>query len=609
MTDPVTPYRMDAHAPVRAATDPTGRQPVDAHGQPLTSPLFPGSGATPPATTTPDATAFDPIAGSDPGFTSIGGLHLPSLTRLERLPEDLRAIHPKAPERRLPPKGTNEVPTAEEGGDRWINYAIYAGFGKSGVDIARLVKKWPEAFRRKELATAITQTILTAPDKRIINPALQTVQGRGLIGSVKDGGLRAREGAASLIRRIGGSAATSDAKAAARAATASAGSSTGAASKAVAAAQTFTKWDSGLMMASSALFLPMSVIQFGSAFPALNKALSNEDGSFDPRSNLDALVNTSPGRGGALQLLGGSLGLGMLATAAIQTRKGPPLFPEGASRGAKALVLGRAAANPVLHPVATASSFGRAMAVAAKRPKATSINGLKRLGSMATAPVMANTKLARIGVLSGVAVVLNQLGYLDVFNADRTKGRLDLVGDALHKTPVLNDSTLRGPALLGVGALVATNAHRSIKAAGSIGATSLGTKIGDSDHGRAARRAPARRSLLPRQVTSRRAATWRRGETAPPTDSDVPIRDGTVRGRCTAWGVVGSDRARLHCRRPHRRLPARHPSRSPLQRARCRVAVRRRPPPRLRRWPAPTRRPGPRRWHRPSQSPSSRPRR
>lgn len=345
------------------------------HSPNLRSYAFPGT--QPVAQPSPDA-------GVGPAPAS---LQMPtSADEMRGLIDTAWSLHPRNAEQTMTASEQAEDAAAAESGagaaerpwwtEKPVQASIFAGFGKNAVDVARLVKKYPEALRTGNLATAIQQTLLTAPDSRIIDPALK---GAKVAGD---------------------------------------------------AVKTFDRFDDYAMRISSGLAAPMSFIQFASAFPSLGNSLFGEDGG------VDNLVNTAQGRAGVLQLAGGSLGLYMLNQARIQT----------AGQGA---------------------------------------NLLGRLAAIGSAPAMANPMLTKIGLVSGLSVTLNELGYLDVLNADDDRSAGQKLGDAVHRTPLLNSDWGRTLLPTVVGGLAGYNAAKAMTAAPAgasllekVGSTSLGQKLG-----------------------------------------------------------------------------------------------------------------------------------
>jgi len=323
--------------------------------------------------TSPAALTPAPTTNADPDPWDVGGVDVDGVA------SDIIELHPRNPEQTMTASEDGGVPEGEtppSGTERpwWtekpVQASILAGFGKNAVDVARLVKKYPEALRTGNLTTAIQQTLLTAPDARIIDPAVKGLDAAKTAG------------------------------------------------------RTFDAFDDKMMKASTAFAAFMSPVQFLSAFPSLGNSLLGKDGG------VDNLATTAEGRAGVLQLIGGGIGLHMLNQARLQT-----------AGGAASGLIGR-------------------------------------LSAMGSAPIMADPMLTKIGLVSGLSVTLNELGYLDVLNENDPRSVSEKLGDAAHGTPVLNDSLLRTGALGGIGTLMGAKAIQSVKAAGSLGGLSTGQRFG-----------------------------------------------------------------------------------------------------------------------------------
>ena len=244
---------------------------------------------------------------------------------------------------------------------------IGGGFTLNGLDVLRLLKKYPEALRAGQfdpslgrlgrLPTAVGLTFLTRPDNRIVDPTAPL-----------------KPTVASLGR-------------------------------------SFTKFDSVAMKASVLIGTSLAALQIGSAIPNLADALDNEGPWYQN------LAQSTSGRAGILQLTGGLIGAGVFAAALRQT----------AGQGS--------------------GIVGRALAAG-------------------NAPIAAKPLWGRIGMVTGALVMANEVGYLDMFNADETRSTGQVLSDAVHRTPVLNDPTLRTGALLAAGGVVGFKASRAVAAAG-----------------------------------------------------------------------------------------------------------------------------------------------
>lgn len=249
-----------------------------------------------PGPIVPDAT--EPRAQSTPGTWELPftNLIVPSPDRavVEGL-ELLRVWHPRNPDARMQGRYTplettprnadgtpaTDVPTAAPGDESDDQDALAdiakaatligmgGGFAQNGLDVVRLLKKYPEALRAGQfdpglgklgrLPTAVGLTFLTRPDNRIVDPLAPRV--------------------ASL---------------------ASAGKS-------------FTRWDELLMKSSVLIGASLAGLQIAASVPNLMKAAST-DGPLH-----ENLVMSTNGRTGVLQLAGGTLGAAIFAKALSQT--------------------------------------------------------------------------------------------------------------------------------------------------------------------------------------------------------------------------------------------------------------------------------------------------
>lgn len=249
-----------------------------------------------------------------------------------------------------------------------ITAAIAGGLLQNVIDVGRLVKKFPEAQRRGVLGLALRQTALTAPDSRIIDPVAPRIAGAASGG------------------------------------------------------KSFTHFDEAAMKTSVFLGATISAVQFASSIPNLVDAIGQEGG-------LGNLGQTTSGRAGVLQFLGGGLGLGMFGAALVQTR-----------------------------------GVGG--------------NVVERVVAAGKAPIMANPLLKQVGIASGVLVLANELGYFDFWNRDDSRSVPTVLRDAVHGTAVLNDGGLRTAALVGAGGVIGWNGARAVQAAGSLSGLTRGHAIG-----------------------------------------------------------------------------------------------------------------------------------
>jgi hypothetical protein len=170
-------------------------------------------------------------------------------------------------------------------------------------------------------------------------------------------------------------------------------------------------------------------LQIASSVPNLYDAVK-QDGAW-----YQNLAQTTSGRAGVLQLAGGTIG---------------------------------------------ATVFTMAMR---RTPKVEGGTVIQRVVAAGRSPLMAKPIWGRIGLASTAVVMTNELGYLDFLNQGETRSTPKVLRDATHKTPVLNDSSMRTAALLGAGGIFGFKAHRVIQAAGGIAEGGLahvgrGTAIG-----------------------------------------------------------------------------------------------------------------------------------
>lgn len=178
--------------------------------------------------------------------------------------------------------------------------------------------------------------------------------------------------------------------------------------------RTFDRFDDIAMKSSVLLGASLAAIQIGSSIPNLADALG-KDGPW-----YENLTQSTSGRAGMLQLAGGTLGAAVFATALRQTA-------------------GQAGPGVISKVLAAAS-----------------------------APIMARPTWGRIGLATGAVVMANEIGFLDWLNEGETRPVGQVLGDATHKTPVLNNPELRTAAILGAGGFVGYKAHRAFAAAGGM---------------------------------------------------------------------------------------------------------------------------------------------
>lgn len=193
---------------------------------------------------------------------------------------------------------------------------MIGGGAVNAIDVARLIKKYPEALRAGafdpslgrfgRIDAAIGQTIATAPNRNIIDPLAPRVASAESLG------------------------------------------------------RSFTRFDEVAMKTSTFLSSSLAAIQFGSSIPNLIDAVGNE-GPWQQN-----LYDNQSGRSGVLQFAGGGMGLGMLGTALVQSHRmglGDPVA-EGAKsalgRGVQRLIdSGKAPvmANPLLKYIGIGSGL------------------------------------------------------------------------------------------------------------------------------------------------------------------------------------------------------------------------------------------------------------
>jgi hypothetical protein len=176
--------------------------------------------------------------------------------------------------------------------------------------------------------------------------------------------------------------------------------------------KSFTRFDEIAMRASVLLGASLSIVQIGSAIPNIADAVS-KDGPWH-----ENLLQSTPGRFGVLQLGGGLLGASIFTAALRQTA-------------------GQAGEGVITRILAAGKS-----------------------------PLMAKPLWGQIGIGTGLLVAANELGYLDMLNVGETRSTKQVLSDAAHRTPVINDPKLRTAAILGAGGVVGYKAHRAFAAAG-----------------------------------------------------------------------------------------------------------------------------------------------
>jgi len=186
--------------------------------------------------------------------------------------------------------------------------------------------------------------------------------------------------------------------------------------------RTFDHFDEIAMKTSVLLGAGMAAIQIGASIPNLMDALQ-KDGPW-----YENLAGSTSGRAGVLQLAGGTIGAAVFATALKQT-------------------------------------------AATVRPGAGIVERVVAAGS---APVAARPIWGRIGMASGALVAANMLGYFDFLNKGETRSVREVLSDAAHRTPVLNDPQFRSAALLGAGGVVSFKIHRAIASGGGLAGVKAG---------------------------------------------------------------------------------------------------------------------------------------
>ncbi|MCW2927654.1 MAG: hypothetical protein JWM86_1622 [Thermoleophilia bacterium] len=325
MTSGLTGYRSLAQlgaGPMVATPPPLGAPAPPTPASTLPPPITPIAPPLRPAPAVYDPASLGTFGPPDPthGATPQGSgnwrvpmlpITLPTPMRLLRDGSDLLTYHPRDPRLRAtgerakepaapapkvdpaePPRPDgSDAPAQAEGTKRSgaarvaMMVGIGGGFAQNAIDIARTVKKYPEALRAGtfepslgrlgRLPTAIGLTAMTRPDARIVDPAAPRV-----------------------------------------ATMASAGKS-------------FTRWDELAMKSSVLLGTSLAGIQLLSAVPNLADALG-KDGPW-----YENLAMSTSGRAGVLQLAGGGVGLGLFAVALKQTKDiaGPGIVSKALAAG------------------------------------------------------------------------------------------------------------------------------------------------------------------------------------------------------------------------------------------------------------------------------------
>jgi hypothetical protein len=392
--------QLDASPPPTPIARPTWQPPVDdRYGF---EPYDPKLG---------DAAQRSARTGATPDLPGYGlpvfGLRLPGVRQtIDTVGNGFLDFHPRDPMLRLtgehqeanpqPPAGAvqgdhggapgDAAATSSDGGERsglakgMMIAGIGGGFLANAVDIARTIKKYPEALRAAKfdpslgrlgrLPTAIGLTAAMRPDARLVDPMAPRI---------------------ATVESLG---------------------------------KSFTRVDEIAMKSSVLLGTSLAALQLASAVPNLADAMS-KDGPW-----YQNIAQSTSGRAGVLQLAGGGLGLGVFLTALHQTK----------GAGATGIV-------------------DRGMAAA-------------------KAPVMAKPVFTTVGLASGALVMANELGYLDFLNTGETRSVPTVLSDAAHKTPVLNDSSLRTGALLTAGGVLGYKMQRAINTAGGLSGLSKGHLIG-----------------------------------------------------------------------------------------------------------------------------------
>lgn len=316
MADSVSGYRSLAQLGVGAgvpahvqAIAPASAQPSDPTlpPVPLTTPRWNpvDPKLTVPSTTTARALPypfqpFGPAIGTSAGRDArdgynVLGLQLPGIRRsIDVVGGSLLQYHPSNPnyrmtgqhqqqatvnaqvpaDRQAPPSGGTAKQS--DGGERsglaksMMLAGIGGGFLANAIDIARTVKKYPEALRAAKfdpslgtlgrLPTAIGLTAAMRPDARLVDPMAPRVPSAASLG------------------------------------------------------KSFTRFDEIAMKSSVLLGTSLAALQLASAVPNLADALS-KDGPW-----YQNIAQSTSGRAGVLQLAGGGLGLGVFLTALHQTK-------------------------------------------------------------------------------------------------------------------------------------------------------------------------------------------------------------------------------------------------------------------------------------------------
>lgn len=354
---------------------------------------------------------FTPVA---PGTTDdLDDRFGPSRARLDLVRRDIDRLAPSAPDTPI----TESIKEHDRSGI--AKWAVYGSMGggvlNNGIDVARLVKKYPEALRAGRfdpslgrfgrIDAAIGQTITMAPNRNIINPLAPRTPSVASLG------------------------------------------------------RSFTKVDELAMKTSTMLGSSLAGLQFASSIPNLIDAASAE-GPWN-----ENLYDNASGRSGVLSFAGGGLGLAMLGTALVQTN--PKLASARAERYASGTpaptlrertqqVRGALTREQLAQRTSSAAARVRDIDVrAAVRPTQvrSSMGGaVGRIIAAGKAPVMANPVLKYVGIASGFAVMANELGYYKALDRGNVKSVGTTLQEAARGTVVLNDEQLRSAAFgAGVG--------------------------------------------------------------------------------------------------------------------------------------------------------------
>lgn len=317
--------------------------------------------------------------------------------------------------------------TPERGGiaEAAVVTSMLGGVGVNAIDVARLLKKYPEALRAGKfdpslgrfgrIDAAIGQTIAMAPNRHVIDPLAPRVASAASLG------------------------------------------------------KSFTKFDEVVMKSATLLSSSLAAIQFGSSIPNLIDAAGNE-GPWHQN-----MYDNESGRSGVLQFAGGGLGLAMLGTALAQTdpkrvaardaRRAAGIVDPTA--GARLAQLGKefapgALASRAVRTSARVAAVDVSQAVRPAQVKAALGRGAARVIASGKAPVMANPLLKYVGLASGFTVMANELGYFSAFDRNNKKSVGTTLHDAASNTIVLNDRNLRTAAFTGATGLVAWKTAQAV---------------------------------------------------------------------------------------------------------------------------------------------------